>query len=555
MMRVLSLFCLGAATAFSQPAVPSKASVSGVVKDSVGGQPLAQYNVSTFVNASWVNDTLFQSPETKQLNSVTDEEGRYKLNDLPPGVYRITVRNAQVPMSSAVTRHIVIASRDLERVDFAIELPGSIAGKVLDENREPVPNVAVRLVSREYYSGTVGYYVKAIAMADDRGVYKFKTVQAGHAYLVMAERDTRRSFIVHSEAPLDPRLRRRVAMPTFYPNSPDRESAAFLTLRPGEAREGINIEVKKSASYCADGTIAGLGGPGDFMVAVEATQPAFAVSSTGGLAGFAGGAKTGPGGKFRVCDLAPGPYRLAGYEDGGPEANRGLLQFDLVDRDVHNLNLTIGQGATLGGEVLWDGAAPEGPSTIRLSLSLTPLMRSSIGMERANARMEIPGSFSIPHLLPSDYALRPFLNAPGLYIKDIAYAGRSILYEPLRLGSAIGNAGLRVVVARDGATLSARVQDKDGNPLPDVKVLVAPASIASEAMLQAALVTGQTDQSGQYKSHSLRPGKYLVLATSDRVEPTTESIDRFWRSRNRFQEVELAPAGSAEIKLTPVSLE
>jgi hypothetical protein len=123
------------------------------------------------------------------------------------------------------------------------------------------------------------------------------------------------------------------------------------------------------------------------------------------------------------------------------------------------------------------------------------------------------------------------------------------------LGSAIGNAGLRVVVARDGATLSARVQDKDGNPLPDVKVLVAPASITSEAMLQAALVTGQTDQSGQYKSHSLRPGKYLVLATSDRVEPTTESIDRFWRSRNRFQEVELAPGGSAEVKLTPVSLE
>ena len=87
MMRVLSLFCLGAATAFSQPAVPSKASVSGMVKDSVGGQPLAQYNVSTFVNASWVNDTLFQSPETKQLNSVTDEEGRYKLHDLPPAAF------------------------------------------------------------------------------------------------------------------------------------------------------------------------------------------------------------------------------------------------------------------------------------------------------------------------------------------------------------------------------------------------------------------------------------------------------------------------------------
>ena len=476
------------------------------------------------------------------------------MSDLPSGLYRLSARNAKTPGFNAITRQVLVSGGDLDHVDFTFEIPGSITGKVLDENREPIPNMGVRLVSREYYSGTLGHYVKAIAVSDDRGIYTFKAVQAGHPYLIMAEKDGRRSFIARAETPLDPRLRRRVPMPTFYPNSPDPQGATSISLRPGETREGLNIEVKKSLSYCMDGTVASLGGPGDFNVAVEATQPAFSTSSTGGLAGFAGGAKAGPDGKFRVCDLSHGSYRLSGYDDQRTDANRGLLLFDILDRDLHNVNLTISPGSTLEGEVVWDGAAPETPATAKVNIILNALMRSSIGNERASARADIPGTFAIPGMLQSDYALRAFVNAPGVYLADITYAGQSVLYQPLRFGSAIGNAGLRVTVARDGATLSARVQDKDGNPLPDTRVLVVPASISSEAMLQAALVVGQTDQTGRYKSHTLRPGKYLVLATPDKVQPTPESIDNFWRSRNRFQEVDLPPGGSAEVKLTPVPL-
>jgi hypothetical protein len=128
------------------------------------------------------------------------------------------------------------------------------------------------------------------------------------------------------------------------------------------------------------------------------------------------------------------------------------------------------------------------------------------------------------------------------------------MHAPLRVGSATGNAGLRVMVARDGGRLNARVQDKDGNPLGDIRVLVLPADISSEGMLQSALVTGQTDQRGTYRSQALRPGKYFVVATQDRVNATPESIDNLWRSRTRFQEIELAPNGTAQATLTPVSL-
>ena len=78
----------------SQASSPN-ASISGTVKDSVTGKPLANYSVSTEVNATWVNNTIITKPDTKDVKSMTDESGRYKLSDLPPGHYRIAARDAQ----------------------------------------------------------------------------------------------------------------------------------------------------------------------------------------------------------------------------------------------------------------------------------------------------------------------------------------------------------------------------------------------------------------------------------------------------------------------------
>jgi hypothetical protein len=548
-MIKLLLLCAMAAAALAQQA--QNASITGVVKDSVAGKPLADYTVSTYINATYVGDVFFSSPEAKQVSATTDAQGRYKLSDLPPGDYRIT---AQPPRSFAgrLTRHLSINGRDLENIDFPVAVAGRVTGRIVDENREPVPGMHVKLVSREYYSGVLGYFIKSIATTDDRGVYTMDRIDPEHPYLLMAETAVGR-LSPRSEAPLDPKLRRRVPMRTFFPNSPDREGGSPIVLRPGERREGVDIEVKKSASYCVEGTASGIAGPAELYVQYESAQPAYGTSSTGGMFSAVPGTKTGPDGKYRFCGLTPGPYRLAAFDGYQGAINRSLQPIEIRDRDLVNANLTIGPGIPLEGEVAWDGAAPETPSTVKVSITLNPLLRSPVANERASARADIPGTFSIAGLLPADYAVRAFIGG-GLYVKDVQYAGQSVLYAPLRFGSATGNAGLRVIVARDGARVNARVQDKDGNPLGDMRVLVLPAGISSEGMLQSALVTGQTDQRGTYRSQALRPGKYFIVATQDRVNATPESIDNLWRSRTRFQEIELTPNGTAQATLTPVSL-
>lgn len=551
-MRTILLTCTMIAAAFAQPADPGqKASISGVVNDRVTGRPLADYMVSTYVNVTYTGDVLNSSPEMRQVSAITDAQGRYRLSDLPPGEYRVT---AQAPRSFGLreTRHLMVSGRDLEHIDFGMSVAGKIAGRVVDENREPVPGIGVRLISREYYSGVLGYFMVGFAMTDDRGAYVMERVESGRPYLLMTEVNATR-LPPRSETPLDPKLRRRVAMRTFYPNTPDRQGATPITLRSGETREGVDIEVKKGPSFCVEGAASGIGGPAALTVFYEAAQPAYGTSSTGGVYGLGPNTLTGPDGKYRFCGLPPGQYRIAAADGFQGNVNRALLPVEIRDKDLTGVNLTVGPGMPLEGEVVWDGEAPATPTTLKVSLTLNPLLRAPVANERASARVDIPGTFSIPGLLPSDYAVRVF-PAGDLYVKDVQYAGQGVQYSPMRFGSAPGNLGMRVVLARDGARVSARAQDKDGNPLGDLRVYVIPGDVSSEAMLQAALVSGQTNQMGQYRSQTLRPGKYFVFATEERVNATPESIDNVWRSRNRFQEVELAAGGTAQVTLTPISL-
>lgn len=537
--------------------VATNSAVSGVVKDQTTGQPLANYTVSTSINVTWVGNTVIQNKSTKDVNATTDSSGRYKLVDLPPAEYRIEARDAQ-RFGSSVTRHVTTAGVDIDGIDFLIKLDGAITGKVVDENKEPVPGMMISLISREYFMGNVGYYVKGHGRTNDLGEYTVERVEAGHPYLILAEkRDLRLPAL--SEVPLDPKLRKRAPMRTYYPNSTDREGAVAVVLRPGERREGMDIELKKSASYCIDGSLTGPNGPDGLNFSIEREGPGSGISSGGGSFTVAPGGPAGADGKFRVCDLYPGEYRFVAMDrgrGGNPPANFAAVPIIISDQDQRNLKIPLSGGIPVDGEVVLDGAAPANGLAAKTFVSITPLFRAPYQGELGGGRPDIPGTFSFSAKLADDYRVSALITTPGLYVKDITYAGRSVMFEPLRLGSAMtGAGGLRVTVAQDGATLSVHVADKNGNPGADLHVYLLPADARSEGTMAARIVQGQTDQTGQYTSSTIPPGKYYAVATEDSYDATVESINKLWRTRNRFKEVDVAPGASAMVNLEPVTLD
>jgi hypothetical protein len=205
------------------------------------------------------------------------------------------------------------------------------------------------------------------------------------------------------------------------------------------------------------------------------------------------------------------------------------------------------------GEVVWDGTAPDKPLDAKLSITLNHLTRGPFmgEFESLTVKSSIPGEFNYPGVLMDEYTPGVRGLPKDLYVKDITYAGISVLRAPLRLGSAIGNATLRITLARDGGVISAKVAEKEGNPVPDSYVLMVPAEANTEATLAAALITGQTDQKGTYATSALAPGKYHILASTTPLDMSPESIGKLFQARSRAQEITLAPNANVTVTLAP----
>ena len=87
---------------------------------------------------------------------------------------------------------------------------------------------------------------------------------------------------------------------------------------------------------------------------------------------------------------------------------------------------------------------------------------------------------------------------------------------------------------------------------PGAQILILPDALGDEAILAAAMVAGQADNTGSYTSRSLAPGKYHVMATDILIDRTPELIGQIRRARTRAQEVDLGPNVTASVTLSEV---
>lgn len=163
---------------------PATAAISGVVVDGTTGEVIENANV-TIAGAGAAG--MFQ---TRQY---TDAKGRFVFVNLKPGLdYTLT---AGLPgyFSGALSRDVGVtdqrtpiplkADEWVRDVKVSLWKPGSISGRVLDENGEPMVSVFVRVLSRVTVAGREQLARGPVSMTDDRGMYRISGLDAGR-YLV-----------------------------------------------------------------------------------------------------------------------------------------------------------------------------------------------------------------------------------------------------------------------------------------------------------------------------------------------------------------------------------
>jgi hypothetical protein len=347
-----------------------------------------------------------------------------------------------------------------------------------------------------------------------------------------------------SDAPQDPKLRRPVAVLSYYPDATTPESAQTITVRPGEHREQVNIRLRRSPSYCVEGVLEKPTADTELNFVIARQGIGGATSSIGRLSGKI----LGSDGRIRVCDLAAAEYRLDVTANSGREViSFGSTQFSIVDRDVRNVRAPVQSAVTASGEVVLEGGQPGSP--LKGDLSIALIWQSHDVDVKV---VPMPGQFSSKLFPVGEYSVRATGVPEGWYLKDIAYGGTSVLNRNFRPGSVMGNTAFRVVLARDGGYAALSVTDADGKPVAGSAVTIYPAQTVSDGELADMVVSGSTDQNGRYQTAMLPPGKYYALALETPVEQTPDSMARLRGARSKAIEVTLNAGATAQVTLRPI---
>lgn len=476
---LLLLFSMpGAAQDDSTPAENRPASLSGVVTNSVSGEPLGHVHVTI---------SRTQGDIAANYNGLSNADGHFAITNITPGAYLVGVqRRGFQPVDSAVTDEehppIRLTFKSGEEIkDFAFRLvPDSvIAGRVVDSDGLPMEGVTVQAISNAPMQSI---------QTDDRGEFRIGGLQAGR-YLVKA--------LV--EAPPLPEIRTDGSPvinygATYYPGARSAKSAATVLVHAGQETGGIEIKMLASSLLGISGRVSSA--PRIAKVNLQLhdgiTQRTFFPQADG---------------KFAIPRVLPGRYQLFGeyVTDTGVIFRSAPVDIHLTTSSIEGLNLALMPMIELKGQAKLEGDAKITGDEGSPSIELEPL--GLISEAGDSDSIDDQGKFKLLDLWPLRYHVLAQNVAKGIYVKSFRLNDREFPDGILDLRSGPAKGVLTVELGADGAEISGIVRDEKGAAVHSKIALFFDDELGSA---QAGETTAHSD--GTYTLSGLAPGKYKILA-------------------------------------------
>ena len=515
---------------------PLTATVAGVVKDAASRLPLEGVTV-------WVG----------QARATTDELGQFRVTAVEPGSHWISAHDDRRAAAGG-TWVQVNSGEVLDTVTIHLKTGGSIAGRILDDHDEPVAGAAVLLLGRRFEGGEIAFEPIETVTTNQHGEYRFERVPSERGHLILAKYRFR---VVNAAtgSVADPEKRPRVLVPTFYPGTEDTQSAESIVLSSGESRVRMDIRMTKARAYCIDGTVDTAGRPPVTTLTVSEQMP---------LAGTwkqaAATTPVLPTGAFSACGLHPGDYRLAAASEDESQRFFASAEIAITSSDVHNVKLPVRPRMKIHGEALWDPPLNNKEAVkVRIGFRRESSRRAADeegsdagggvrGVMSLGGLVSVPGEFDVGPADMGDYGFDVSDVPNGCYVKEATFAGANILGGTVRVARSDGGR-LRLVLGCDGGSVSARVTDREGHAVSDATLYVMPAE-GSPAELARSVRVEQVTGGWSGVVGSLRPGRYLALASSLQLDGTAEAVLKLWNRRSQATEVTVTPGGAAQLSVT-----
>jgi hypothetical protein len=528
------------------------------------GQPLAGVSIS--VSSMSVRRRVRRAVST-------DDEGNFKVNDLPAGAYNVAATSpGLVNLQSGTPDATPFNSMGIYRLGANVTITmikgGVITGKVIDAAGRPLvgsPVRAIRVRDGEGRPVNETPDVSRPGMSDDRGVYRLYGLQPS-SYIVFAGGA---GEILSSSIGLR-------EVPTYYPSA-TRDTAQEVAVSAGLEIRDIDIRHRGESGYAVSGRVVGASGAGVTPapnVVIELFQ-----SGTGTLVAGAN-VDTRLGDSFGVYGVPDGEYEIiarqgAGDFDGRREAGVSASaprRVTVRGGDVSGLELRLVALSSITGRVALEKLDKADCQITRRGqleeLLLIPQREDKEFRHGAFAHLsqaatpDDRGEFVVRDLEAGRYRLNPQLPSDHWYVKAMSLGAAAPTGKPaartdapslaasgimLKVGEKL--MGLTVTIAEGAARVSGRVEGKKLPARLRIHLAPAEAEAASDALRYVEVVT----RDGSFSLSHLAPGKYWLLA---RAVPDDESDEQpakpaAWDADARAKLRREARAANQVIELTP----
>ena len=300
----------------------------------------------------------------------TDSDGRYEFTELKSDRYRVTASKSGYlaldygqhrPLERGVELRLV-DGQVIQDIDVTLPSGGAIAGRITDENGDPLEGVGLRLLQSGYRGGRKGLFpVSGVRsrLTDDRGQYRLFDVPPGDYVVVAVPAPNNPRFL--------PATNQIGYAPTYYPGTPTPADAQSVNVGLSQTSPGVDFALAVAAPAQISGTAFDSGSK---PLDARGSQMALATSDRWG--GLSVAMRTEiVNGRFAFTNVAPGEYVLQAIGPRPPDA-RGEGEFAATrlavnGRDIDGVVLQTSAGSRAAGRVrLDDGTTRVSPRDVVL---------------------------------------------------------------------------------------------------------------------------------------------------------------------------------------------
>ena len=485
--------------------------------------------------------------------ALTDGEGRFEFRDLPAGRFTMQATKAGfVTVSFGQTRPyesgrpIELAEKQvLENSDIVMPRGSVIAGRIVDEFGEAVPDAAVTAFRQTWSNGKrrLTPVSGRVAQTNDLGQFRLYGLPPGEYYVSASLRGGQEVMMLDSmvagfrtatsasgPGPSGSSPSSGYA-PTYFPGTPNPSDAQRITLGPGQENSSADFALTAVKLSKITGIVIGSDGKpvSGAMINLMPRQ------ATDLVLGSHSTARTNQDGAFTLTNVTPGDYNLqanslhvvtsseggntmvftmrSGPGGSGSDAESGTVPVTVAGEDLPNIIVVTAKGGKAAGKLTFEGGSkPPNVTSVRVSAVGTDDGGGmSFGAGGAGSVKE-DGSFELAGLA-GQKLIRVNGLPPGWVLKSVRLNGTDITDTGAEFRPGEAATGLEVVVTSRGTTITGGVTGDNGSPLKDYTVVIFSDDEEMWRVPMSRWVTGsRPDQDGRFKVLNLPAGTYHAVA-------------------------------------------